>query len=80
MNKTKKEIYEDYKKEKAENMQLKKYLKFWLGTNDYDDDISKIDELFKKTKKRAILIKKICIVLAIILLCASFYLLGLMSV
>lgn len=80
MNKTKKEIYEDYKKEKAENMQLKKYLKFWLGTNDYDDDICKLDELFKKTKKRAILIKKICIVLAIILLCASFYLLGLMSV
>ena len=80
MNKTKKEIYEDYKKEKAENIQLKKYLKFWLGTNDYDADISEIDELFKKTKKRAILIKKICIVLAIILLCLSCYLLGLMSV
>ena len=78
MNKTKKEIYEDYKKEKAENIQLKKYLKFWLGTNDYDADISEIDELFKKTKKRVILIKKICMVLAIIFLCGSCYLLGLM--
>ena len=76
MNKTKKEIYEDYKKEKAENIQLKKYLKFWLGTNDYDTDINEIDRIFRKTKKRAILIKKICIVLAIILLCGSCYLLG----
>ena len=76
MNKTKKEIYEDYKKEKAENIQLKKYLKFWLGTNDYDTDINEIDELFKKTKKRAILIKKICILLSIIFLCVSCYLLG----
>ena len=78
MNKTKKEIYEDYKKEKAENIQLKKYLKFWLGTNDYDADINEIDELFKKIKKQAILIKKICIVLAIIFLCASCDFLGLM--
>lgn len=73
MNKTKKEIY-------SENIQLKKYLKFWLGTNDYDIEINEIDRIFRKTKKRIILIKKICIVLAIILLCASFYLLGLMSV
>lgn len=73
MNKTKKEIY-------SENIQLKKYLKFWLGTNDYDIDINEIDELFRKTKKRTILIKKICIVLAIIFLCASCYLLGMMSI
>ena len=78
MNKTKKEIYEDYKKEKAENILLKKYLKFWLGTNDVE--INEIDRIFKKTKKRIILIKKICIVLAIIFLCISCYLLGLMSV
>ena len=78
MNKTKKEIYEDYKKEKAENIQLKKYLKFWLGTNDIE--INEIDRIFRKTKKRIILIKKICIVLAIIFLCLSCYLLGLMSV
>lgn len=78
MNKTKKEIYEDYKKEKAENILLKKYLKFWLGTNDIE--ISEIDRIFRKTKKRIILIKKICIVLAIIFLCVSCYLLGLMSV
>ena len=80
MNKTKKEIYEDYKKEKAENILLKKYLKFWLGTNDYDIEINEIDRIFRKTKKRIILIKKICIVLAIIFLCVSCYLLGLMSV
>ena len=78
MNKTKKEIYEDYKKEKAENIQLKKYLKFWLGTNDYDIEINEIDRIFRKTKKRIILIKKICIVLAIIFLCVSCYVLGLM--
>ena len=80
MNKTKKEIYEDYKKEKAENILLKKYLKFWLGTNDYDIEKNEIDRIFRKTKKRIILIKKICIVLAIIFLCVSCYLLGLMSV
>lgn len=72
MNKTKKEIY-------SENIQLKKYLKFWLGTNDYDIEISEIDRIFRKTKKRIILIKKICIVLAIIFLCVSCYLLGMMS-
>lgn len=73
MNKTKKEIY-------SENIQLKKYLKFWLGTNDYDIEINEIDRIFRKTKKRIILIKKICIVLAIIFLCASCYLLGMMSI
>lgn len=72
MNKTKKEIY-------SENIQLKKYLKFWLETNDYDIEISEIDRIFRKTKKRIILIKKICIVLAVIFLCASCYLLGMMS-
>ena len=71
MNKTKKEIY-------SENIQLKKYLKFWLGTNDYDIEINEIDRIFRKTKKRIILIKKICIVLVIIFLCVSCYLLGLM--
>lgn len=79
MNRTKKEIYEDYKKYKTENLKLRKYLKFWLLINDDDIDIDKIDELFKKTKKRTILIRNICIVLAIIFLCGSFYILGLMG-
>lgn len=73
MNKTKKELYE-------ENIKLREYLNFWLGITDKELDIKKIEIEFKKQKKKLKIIKKICIVITIIFLCASCYLLGLMSV
>lgn len=72
MNKTKKELYE-------ENIKLREYLNFWLGITDKELDIKKIETEFNKQKKKLKIIKKICIVLAIIFLCASCYLLGMMS-
>ena len=72
MNRTKKELYE-------ENKQLKKYLKFWVGSDDEEDDldIKRIIELSIKQKKKLILIKKILISMTIIILCMACFIVGL---
>lgn len=72
MNRTKKELYE-------ENKQLKKYLKFWVGSDDEEDDldIKRIIELSIKQKKKLILIKKILISITIIILCMACFIVGL---
>lgn len=72
MNRTKKELYE-------ENKQLKKYLKFWVGSDDEEDDIDikRIIELSIKQKRKLILIKKILISMTIIILCIICFVVGL---
>ena len=41
MNKTKKEIYADYKKEKDNVIKLKEYLNFWFGVDNQDIDLER---------------------------------------
>lgn len=76
MNKTKKEIYADYKKEKANVIKLLAYLDFWFGVGDEGADIDGLDETYKLANKKISLVKKIVITLAILFLCGSCFLLG----
>ena len=76
MNKTKKEIYKDYKKEKDNVIKLKEYLNFWFGVDNQDIDLEGLDDTYKQAKKKISLIKKIVVILAILFLCGSFFLLG----
>ena len=72
MNKTKKELYE-------ENIKLRRYLNFWIGTSDDNLDLKEVEKQFNKQKKKLIIMKKIFISLAMLFLCASFYILGLIN-
>lgn len=76
MNKTKKEIYKDYKKEKDNVIKLKEYLNFWFGVDNQDIDIAGLDDTYKQAKKKISTVKKIVVTLAILFLCGSFFLLG----
>lgn len=76
MNKTKKEIYEDYLKEKEKVTRLLGFLGFWFGVDEEEVDIDDLDETYKEVKKKISLVKKIVIALAILFLCGSFFLLG----
>ena len=71
MKRTKIELYE-------ENIKLRKYLNFWLATNDEDLDLKEIEIQFTKQKNKLKTIKKIILSAAIIFLCLSCYIVGLM--
>lgn len=72
MMKNKKELYE-------ENIKLRNYLNFWLGVTDEDLDLEEIEIQFTKQKNKLKMIKKIIISVAIIFLCLSCYIVGLMG-
>lgn len=76
MNKTKKEIYENYLKEKEKVVKLLGYLDFWFGIDEKDIDIEGLDNTYREAKKKISTIKKIFITLAIFFLCGSCFLLG----
>ena len=70
MNKTKKELFE-------ENKELKQCLNFWVGSLD-NGSIEEIKIANRRRINKLKLIKKVSIILAIIFLCLSCYLLGVM--
>lgn len=72
MNKTKKELYQ-------ENIKLRKYLNFWIGIDDENLDLKEVEKKFNNQKKKLIIMKKIFISLAMLFLCASCYILGLIN-
>lgn len=72
VNKTKKELYQ-------ENIKLRKYLNFWIGIDDENLDLKEVEKKFNNQKKKLIIMKKIFISLAILFLCASCYILGLIN-
>ncbi|MGM9879466.1 MAG: hypothetical protein ACI31R_05545 [Bacilli bacterium] len=72
MNKTKKELYH-------ENIKLRKYLNFWIGIDDENLDLKEVEKKFNNQKNKLIIMKKIFISLAILFLCASCYILGLIN-
>ena len=72
MNKTKKELYE-------ENIKLRRYLNFWIGTSDDNLDFKEVEKQFNKQKKKLIIMKKLFISLSILFLCGSCYILGLIN-
>lgn len=72
VNKTKKELYQ-------ENIKLRKYLNFWIGIDDDNLDLKEVEKKFNNQKKKLIIMKKIFISLAILFLCASCYILGLIN-
>lgn len=71
MKRTKIELYE-------ENIKLRRYLNFWLETTDEDLDLKEVEIQFNKQKKKLKTIKKIILSGAIIFLCLSCYIVGLM--
>lgn len=72
MMKNKKELYE-------ENVKLRNYLNFWLGTTDEDLDLEEIEIQFTKQKNKLKTIKKIIMSATVIFLCLSCYIVGLMG-